>query len=309
MSSAARLLAVVVCLGFALPAFSGEPQWVEIRSPHFSVVTDAGEKPGRDVAVRFEQMRAVFGALMVKAKVNTPIPLQIIAFRNRKELRQFAPMWQGKPTELAGLFESGQDRCFILLDMAAPNPGQVVFHEYAHQLMAGTLSMQLDPWFVEGFAEYFRSIEVDGKKAYVGRVPEDETYVLAWMKIADLFRVQQQSKTYNENGDHRTVFYAESGMLLHYIYDNSLFPKVANYFDLTRNKHVGVEDAIQQAFGMSPAQFDKALHNYARGPFKFYALPAPAGIDGKAYASTPLSALDAQAILADVHLHSPDYQA
>ena len=57
-----------------LPAFSGEPQWVEIHSPHFSVVTDAGEKRGREAAARFEQMRAVFGTLMVNANVNTPFP-------------------------------------------------------------------------------------------------------------------------------------------------------------------------------------------------------------------------------------------
>ena len=105
MSSCVRLLAGLFCLAFALPAFSGEVQWVEIHSSHFSVITDTNDKRGRDVAVRFEQMRAVFGALMAKAKVNTPIPLQIIAFRNGKELRQFAPIFQGKPTELAGLFQ------------------------------------------------------------------------------------------------------------------------------------------------------------------------------------------------------------
>src|SRR5580704_15995008 len=82
-------------------AFAGEPQWMEIRSPHFSVVTDAGEKRGREVAMRFEQMRAVFGALMTKANINLPIPLQIVAFRNGKELRQFAPLFKGKPIELA----------------------------------------------------------------------------------------------------------------------------------------------------------------------------------------------------------------
>jgi tetratricopeptide (TPR) repeat protein len=311
MSRLARLLTVLVCLDFALPAFSGEPQWVEIHSPHFSVVTDAGERRGREVAVRFEQMRAVFGLLLVKAKVNTPVPLQIIAFRNSKELRQFAPVWQGKSTEVAGLFQGGSDRCFIMLDMSVEDPWQVVFHEYAHQLMNGTMAVSLDPWFEEGFAEYFRSIVVNGVGAEVGRIPNDEYYVLehnGWIKIADLLRVRQYSKTYNEQGDHRTVFYAESGMLVHYLYDNSLILKVGDYFDSLRSKHVSVEDAIQQAFGMSAAQFDKTVHNYeSSGHFKYYKLAAPAGIDGKVYTSAPLGRIDAQAILADVHLHSPDY--
>jgi len=118
VSSYVRLLATLIALVSCVPAFCGEPQWVEVHSPHFSVATDTSDKRARDVAVRFEQMRAVFGSLMDKAKVSTPIPLQIIAFRNGKELRQFSPIFQGKATELAGLFQGGSDRCFILLDMS-----------------------------------------------------------------------------------------------------------------------------------------------------------------------------------------------
>ena len=78
---------------------------------------NAGEK-----AVRFEQVRAVFGALLVKANPNLPVPLQIVAFRNTKELRQFAPLWHGKPTEVSGLFLGDYDRCFILLDLSVRSP-------------------------------------------------------------------------------------------------------------------------------------------------------------------------------------------
>lgn len=69
-----------------MPAKAAE-KWVEVRSPHFVVTTDAGEKRGREVALRFEQMRAIFGQLMLKDKVNIPVPLQIIALRNNKELK------------------------------------------------------------------------------------------------------------------------------------------------------------------------------------------------------------------------------
>lgn len=151
-----------------LRAAAAESQWIEVTSPHFSVITDAGERRGRDVAVRFEQMRSVFGTLMTKANVNIPVPLQIVAFRNSKEFRQVAPLWHGKPTQDAGLFQPGQDRSFIMLDMSVENPWSVVFHEYAHQLMNGNVSAELDPWFDEGFAEYFSTIEVDGKQAKVG---------------------------------------------------------------------------------------------------------------------------------------------
>lgn len=215
------LLCIIATLGFTFPA-KAETQWVEIRSPHFSVITDAGEKRGREVAVRFEQMRAVFGALFNQAKVNLPVPLQIVAFHNTKEMRQFAPLWHGKPTEVAGLFQPGQDRSFIMLDMSVEDPWKVVFHEYAHQLVNGNVAQHRDPWFEEGFAEYFSNIEVTNKQARVGKPSVIAIQILrhnGMMRVADLFRVQHNSAVYNESGDHRTVFYAESNIVVHYLYE------------------------------------------------------------------------------------------
>ena len=132
---------------------------------------------------------------------------------------------------------------------------------------------------------------------------------MGWIKIADLFRVQQNSSVYNENGDHRTVFYAESGLVMHFIYDNQWMPQAGKYFNLTVNDHVPVDDAIQQAFGMSAPQLDKALHAYlSSGRYKYYPIPTPAGIASSGYTSKPLSPLDTKSALADMHLHSTDYQ-
>ncbi len=294
------------------PVLAGTPQWVEIQSPHFSVLTDAGDRRGRDAALRFEQMRAVFGTLMTKAKINIPVPLQIVAFRNSKELRQVAPLFKGKPTEVSGLFQGGGDRSFIMLDMSADNPWNVVFHEYAHLLMNGNTEAATDPWFEEGFAEYFSSIEVDGKQAKVGQIPHD-TYAtlqqVGMMRVADLMKVQQYSETYNESGNRRTVFYAESAILVHYIYDNQWLPKLAVYFDLRVNKHASVEDAIQQAFGMNASHLDQVLRSYvASRQYKYYAIKALPDIADKNYLSRPVTASDASAVIADIHLHSPDYQ-
>ena len=41
------------------------------------VLTDGDEKPGREVAVRFEQMRAVFGQLLARNRVNLLLPIDI----------------------------------------------------------------------------------------------------------------------------------------------------------------------------------------------------------------------------------------
>src|SRR5215469_13275483 len=308
--SAVFLSLLLFCL-FCPRALAGDAAWIEVSSPHFSVVTDAGNERGREVATRFEQMRAVYAALMSNAKVNTPIPLDIVAFRNTKEFRQVAPLWNGKPVQLAGLFQPGNDRCFILLDMSVEKPWNVVFHEYAHQLMNGTLTQELDPWFEEGFAEYFSTIEVDSHQARVGKIPSTTYSILqqdGMMKVADLLRVEHNSGTYNESGDRRTVFYAESAMVVHYLYDHKLIPKLATYFGFKIDKNLPVEDAIQQAFGMSASDFDKEIRRYvASKEYKGYKMKTPTDIETKGYTTKPLSAASANAIIADVHLHSRDY--
>jgi Tfp pilus assembly protein PilF len=292
-------------------SFGGDPQWVEIRSPNFSVITDAGDKRGRDVALHFEQMRSVFGTLMTRAHVNLSVPLQIVAFHSSKEMREMAPVFNGKPTEVAGLFQSGQDRTFIMLDMSVENPWSVVFHEYAHQLMNSNLSMRADPWFEEGFAEYFASIQVDNKQVSVGKIPEDTYRILqqmGMMPVAQLLRVQQYSTTYNESGSHRTVFYAESSLLVHYIYDNHLIPKLADYFDARVTQKKTVEQAVQEAFGTTPEQFDKTLRNYLNSNrFRYYPIPTPPGIVAAQFSETPVSLADAHAVLADIDAHSLDH--
>ncbi|HST11935.1 MAG TPA: tetratricopeptide repeat protein [Terriglobales bacterium] len=297
---------------YSTPTFAGDPQWVEVRSPNFSVITDAGEKKGRDVALHFEQMRSVFGKLVARGNVNLSVPLQIVAFRNTKEMRQVAPIFNGKPTELAGLFQGGEDRSFIMLDMSVENPWSVVFHEYAHRLMDGNISIHTDPWFEEGFAEFFSSIEVDNKEARVGKIP-DQTYQIlqqvGMMKVTDLLRVQHNTKTYNESGDHRTTFYAESALLVHYVYDNSLIPKVWAYFEAVQVQKKPVDESIQLAFGMTAEQLDKTLRNYlSTGKYRYYSIPTPTGIVASEFVAGPVSLADAHATLADIHAHSPDYR-
>jgi tetratricopeptide (TPR) repeat protein len=300
-----------VLVGMALPAFGNDPEWVEVRSPHFSVVTDAGERRGRETALRFEQMRAVFGALMGRTKVTIPVPLQIVAFRDGNQMRRFVPLWQGKPVQVAGLFEGSNDRCFIILDMAVDDPWQVVFHEYAHLLLNGNTGPQSQPWFDEGFAEFFSSIKVKGKEAEIGLPVENDWHFLqknSLMDVADLFRVRQNSSIYSENGDRQSLFYAESWLLVHYLYDQRGLRKVPLYFALAE-RGMGIEESIRQAFGMSALYLNNRLRDYlSRDQLRRYRVSVDSVTDGSKYVVRRLAITDVQAVLADVHVHSADYQ-
>jgi Flp pilus assembly protein TadD len=297
----------------ALAASASSPpsrQWLEIHSSHFSIVTDTGKKQACQVAQRFEEIRAVFGALAGKEKINVPIALQIIAFRSGQELRRFAPLWKEQPTDIEGVFQPETDRNFIIIDSSMDKIWPVVFHEYAHYLLYGN-SAQMPPWFDEGFAEYFSTVKMANNVAEIGHPPENAAHLLGaekLMSIADLFSVERDSALYREKGARRDLFYMQSWLVVKYLYDNGRIPQVGEYLALVQNQQKTVPGAIHLAFGMKPAEFDKVIQRYwnLKGD-SFYRLSVPA-LTGLAHCTaTLLQDADAQAVLADAHVHSADY--
>src|SRR5215467_9972262 len=77
--------------------------WTEIKSTHFDVLTDGGEKSGRELAQQFEQMRSVFAQLFA-TRIKQSVPLQIIALKNSSQVGQYSPLYKGKPIRSAGFY-------------------------------------------------------------------------------------------------------------------------------------------------------------------------------------------------------------
>lgn len=304
-----RILCFLVVVLSTSAAFADE-QWVEVKSPHFQLITDGGERRGREVLQRFEEMRAGFGVLFNKLNVNISVPLTIVAFRNNKEIKRYGPMFNGKPVEDAGFFQMGEDRNFIAIDLSAPQENWgVVFHEYAHLLINSNLS-QLPPWFDEGYAEYCSSLTVEGKFLKLGLPVTSDVEQLRdnrWITVTDLFSLKHESRDYNE-GDRRSVFYAESWLLVHYLISTKQIPKTAVYLMLTEQQHMPVADSIQKAFGTDGNALLKELQKYFQGSVHYFQAPAPAGIDHIEVEARPLPPLEAQATLADLHYHEHDHQ-
>ena len=84
---------------------AGDP-WVEVRSPHTIVLSDAGKQVARRVAARFERFRAAISIIWPWARVDPPIPLLILAPRDEDGLKVLLPeYWEGKDrAHPAGVF-------------------------------------------------------------------------------------------------------------------------------------------------------------------------------------------------------------
>jgi tetratricopeptide (TPR) repeat protein len=327
-----------------------KPKWIRVSSDHFSVLTDADERHGREAVVRLEQMRSVFGQLLFRRKLNMSEPLEVIALRTDKEYADVAPTRQASAP---GFFIAGPDRDFIVLNLFEPDSWRAVSHEFAHYFLNYNYP-PTQPWSDEGFAEYFSSIYLDNNQAAFGSDPElgatrDEdilgnqiqkrnpprslTEMLTapvWLSIPDLFSMHEYKAGYQE-GTHRSLFYAQSWMFVHYLLNKNKLAETGTYFDLVENQRVPVPQAIQQAYGISMAQFDQAVKDYFKSltplflaldaskqpgtnPFdpsspayQIYHLPATAADDiGTSFAQ--ISDSEAQASVAEMELRLPEHR-
>jgi len=296
---------------FTVPSIAGDAQWIEVRSDHFTVITDAGEKDGRHVIERFEQMRIAFGLLFGRDRINQPVPLEIVAFRNTKEMRQYSPIFHGKVVELAGFFQTAEDKDFIAVDMSREESWQTVLHEYAHVLLNSNFQPTA-PWFDEGFAEYLSSMKVTANTIVVGQTIADAAFLMQGntpLRLLDLFQVQHHSETYNVSGTRREMFYVQSWLVVHYLFDTRQIPQTSKYFYLTNGQKMAVPEAVQTAYGVPISEFEKRILNYLRtGKVQIMTSTGKEKF-ALAYAATarPLTPLEARAELADLHLHSQDH--
>ena len=151
-------------------ARDSEPKWIRVSSAHFAVLTDAGEKKGREVSLRLEQMRDVFGQLFLKTKVQMPEPLDVIALQSDEEYIRVAPLRQGQPISAPGFFLPGEDRNYIVLDLAAEDSWRAVSHDFARLFLSFNYPPTQD-WFDEGFAQYFSSLKLGDNQAQIGGDP------------------------------------------------------------------------------------------------------------------------------------------
>src|SRR5271169_1527661 len=136
------LLAALLC-----PAVRGadkekkekiEP-WVEIRTAHFIVASDGGEKTARRIAGEFELLLRVFQTTMPNSRVSTGIPVRILASRDDKSFARMAPEfpYDKRHEQPPGIFLFGREKNYILVRSNASGhfPYMDIFQNYAREVL------------------------------------------------------------------------------------------------------------------------------------------------------------------------------
>lgn len=234
-------------------AEAADRPWVEARSPHFRVVSDAGAEAASSVATELEKIRAVYLSVL-GPEVEPEEPVLVFASATAEGFADLVPpRWRATGgARWAGLFLEAPSGYTLLLrlDLRGDLRFRTVYHEYFHYLTRRNIG-RLPPWLSEGLAGYWATVDIRDEQILVGRPDYDYLRLVKRQKLLPLetlFAAGSDSPHYRLS-ETMNLFYAQSWALTHFFQsDEGRRRQLATYVSLLGSGGKALE-AAREAFG------------------------------------------------------------
>lgn len=307
-----RVLPVAILLGGASLAAPAE-RWVEVRSPHFVVVSNASEGTVRGTAWQFEQMREALAKVWPWARFGGPGSVLVAAVKDESSLRKLTPRyWEEKDgIRPVSVWVDGPDRHYVMLRTDAGmrqaisvNPYFNVFRAYVHIVLDTSLEQRLPVWLEVALGEYYGNLAVRDDEIQLGRaIPWhiEEVRRGERLNLADLLAVDRRSPLYRRD-DRRALLSAEAWGFFHFLTfaeKGRYVPQINRYVNLSL---AGDSDGARQALG-DLGQLQAQYRRYFDAPtLNFGRLQVQAAIEREKFPVRALAAGEVAAGKAAIHV-------
>lgn len=308
---------LIAIIGSCVASASEKPAWIELRSPNFIVITNAGERQARRTAYQFEMIRAVFREYFGEKQESDEQPVIILAAKDENTLKGLLPeYWAQKgAAHPAGIYLGGSDADYIVLrldvslDQEAYEPFEPIYHEYVHYLTRRLIA-RLPLWMVEGLAEFYGNTRVANKNVYLGAPSTSNLVILheqSALPVSTLFGINASSPYYHEQNK-TSIFYAESWALTHYLFARDWHDHTHRVSDFIRLLGTGVDpkDAASQTIGDAKL-LDPTLRNYINKQSFTAVKFEPPKIEENGFRVREMTDAEALAVRADFMAHDRHY--
>jgi tetratricopeptide (TPR) repeat protein len=308
----ATILLVTVPAWAAKETFPGERRtWHRYVSPNFELYSSNSDRESRAVLYDLELFHATFLDFL-KLKVRRPLPVTLFYFSDDDDFRAYFPASIAKDHNFAGFYVERPDRAVILMSPRdeSKQAQRLIQHEYVHHLFR-ILEERPPPWFNEGMAELFSTLQQEGDKMIFGRPAEGRVVQIlqdGLMPMEQLFAVGYQSPVFRA-GAHTGKFYAQSWLFVHYCYFGAVdLPrdKLALFLNVARSPRLAddpelVRKICRELLGIDYPELQRRLERYTRsGRYQARSLPVPVIAEAKTYTRTEVSGEEAQLRLAEI---------
>lgn len=217
------MLALAVAAAAAHPSLGAaeDARWVEARSPHFTIVSDAGERQAREVAREFERLRALVRQAIPDPQLDPRGPVLVFAAAGECTLRQLIPQfWERHGRRPAAVSWKGAHAHYITLrtNVRDRDRARLFLHEYIH-LLVRTRAPGIPAWLDEGLADFWSTLAAAPGGLEVGAPPPQHLRTLArarsWTPLAAFLAARETPRS--RSRDDLAAYYAQSWALAHYM--------------------------------------------------------------------------------------------
>jgi hypothetical protein len=257
------LLLAAVC---AFP--QSRDSWRSVRTNHLFVIGNAEAEKLRQVAVWLEFFHRAFARVVSRNVIDSSVPTTVIVFRDDASFRPFKPLYQGRPANLAGFFQPGDDVNYIAisLDSGDRDPYSTAFHEYVHLHLRDNVP-NTPVWLNEGLAELYGSLQFSGADALLGAPIVPYVRILReheLLPLETLFSIGTNSPHYNEQ-DKSGIFYGQSWALVHYLMlgERGRQEQFKRFLQQV-SRGEDAAKAIEDSFGVTISKLEADLRAYVR---------------------------------------------
>jgi len=199
-------IAIAACAHAFRAPENGGPGWIEARSAHFVLQTDAGAEQATAKLVELERLRAAM-TLLWNAPGGEHPPIDIFLPRNADERKEFTP----NPVR-ARIGSFGE------LVLIASAQDDLYREPRIKRAMAGTLNdlwlLERVPWLATGLEHYLSGVRVDGADVVLG-----EPSLIALKRLRDHGGPQPISWVVDETRPWASPSVGTSWLLVHYLMD------------------------------------------------------------------------------------------
>jgi Flp pilus assembly protein TadD len=264
------------CAAFLLSLSAASPQWYRFQAGAWELVTDAGQRRGESalrLAAETAELLRQAAPELAPAAGAAATPPQIVLFGSD---RDFAPFRRGQGHR--GLMVSGGERSRMIVADSGGETPRILRHELVHWLLRRRRAAP-PPWLEEGLAEYYSTLEFDGRALRLGRAPQGYRERLArspWFEPAQLSAGGPQPE-----GEAAATFYAQSWAVVRWMMlEGGGAARMAALLALLETGR-SVDGAFQETYGIALGEaMEKAKQMNVR-------LPADAAPDIRPVPSAP----------------------
>lgn len=252
------LAGVLAALGLMAAATTAHADWLKAESERFIVYSDGSERSLRDYVQKLETfdrvMRYRSGFLMNETPARK-LPIYLVG--SRSGLLRVHP---GTGQNVVGTYFPTEEDIFAVAIRGEND--EVLLHEYTHHFMMGNMPAAYPGWFVEGFAEYYMTADIESGKIQLGGYSDNRAYWLIngnWIPLEILLRSRPGEIT---RSSHRETYYPVAWLLTHWFFsDPARLDQLGVYLTAISQGGDPVE-AMESATGLSLSELRKALRQY-----------------------------------------------